>query len=288
MISESAIRHCPPASLAGARVNCHRAVQLLSCAARANRAVREDDSHASLVWDARHKQFLTLPLAGSSGDFHVALTLTSEDDSGLRLAVLEERVPQASMLLGGYSYFAALEWLDGQLSQRGLQACAQIELPYELPTQVAGVETFASTVTDDTWMALAGWFTAGFTVLTELSDRNAGNKPGVGPIWVWPHHFDMASYMPLSDSVEELAPGIGVGFSPGDTSYAQPYLYVNPWPVPPMDDLPEPPIPGHWHTNGFVGLVATADELLASDSIASVSQTFTNEAVILARRLLGF
>lgn len=288
MINESSIRHCPPARLSGARADCHRATQLLSLAARANRTAREDDSHASLVWDAKHNQFLTLPLSGASGDYHVALILAHANGGGLYLALLQERQIQSQLALSGSSYQAAIEWLDGQLVLHGLQACKLLELPYELPAEVAGVETFDSGISADTWMAFAGWFSSAFTVLTELAERSAGNKPGVGPIWVWPHHFDMASYIPLSDSGNELAPGIGVGFSPGDASYSQPYLYVNPWPAPDSADLPEAPVPGHWHTNGFIGLVATADELLANDSIGSVSQTFTNEAVTLSRRLLGY
>lgn len=287
MINESSIRHCPPAALSVARANCHRATQLLSLAARANRAAREDDSHASLVWDARHNQFLTLPLSGASGDFHVALTLAHSNGDGLSLVLLQQREVQKKISLGEMSYQAALDWLDEQLVAHGLQACTHVALPYALPVDVAAIERFDSQVSTDTWLALAGWFGTAFIVLTELAERSAGHKPGVGPIWVWPHHFDMASYIPLTDCTDERAPGIGVGFSPGDTSYAQPYLYVNPWPAPGTEELPEAPAPGHWHVSGFVGLVATADELLAGESVISVGQTFTNQAVTVSRRLLG-
>jgi len=288
MINESSIRHCAPAALLGARADCHRATQMLSLAARANRTARDDDSHASLVWDARHSQFLTLPLSGAAGDYHVALTLSGRSDDGMSLALLQEREVQSQISLSNLPFQAATDWLDEQLVTHGLQACKLVQLPYELPAEVAAVETFNSGISTDTWMAFAGWFSSAFMVLTELAERSAGNKPGVGPIWVWPHHFDMASYIPLTDRSDELAPGIGVGFSPGDSSYDQPYLYVNPWPAPDTDKLPDAPAPGHWHKNGFVGLIATADELLATDSVVSVSQTFTNEAVTAARKLLGF
>jgi len=68
-------------------------------------------------------------------------------------------------------------------------------------------------------------------------------------------------------SLEEGPPAnarsIGVGSSPGDDYYAQPYFYISPWPRFDGEKLPDPPAPGHWHTEGFFGAVLTGDEVLA-------------------------
>ena len=67
------------------------------------------------------------------------------------------------------------------------------------------------------------------------------------------------------DEAGESARSIGVGLSPGDETYAQPYFYVSPWPAPKNPKLPALPPGGHWHTKDFFAAVATADELLAQE-----------------------
>ena len=288
MFDENSIRQYPATQLSGVRSQCHRAVQLLSLAARANRTARDDDTHASLVWDANHHQFLTLPLAGRSGDYHVGLVLRDQPEASMTLVLLRERVVQAQCSLVGMTYAAALQWLDEQLVLRALQLASAARLPYELPRDVAVVETFESGLMSEASLAFANWFTVSFLVLSDLAERKTAKKVGIGPIWVWPHHFDMASYFTLTDQSDESAPGIGIGFSPGDASYAQPYLYVNPWPAPNPNTLPAAPAPGHWHTDGFTGLVLTAEALLASEDVQASAQSFCDESVRLSRNALGF
>ena len=67
---------------------------------------------------------------------------------------------------------------------------------------------------------------------------------------------------------------MGVGFSPGDDSYAQPYFYVAPWPHPKQDDLPKLSV-GHWHTAGFTAAVLTGDDILQA-SPGSVADFLSN------------
>jgi hypothetical protein len=55
---------------------------------------------------------------------------------------------------------------------------------------------------------------------------------------------------------------IGVGLSPGDTSYAEPYWYVSPYPYPATTALPAIAGNGFWHTQGWVGAVLPATRLI--------------------------
>ena len=75
--------------------------------------------------------------------------------------------------------------------------------------------------------------------------------------------------------------------SPGDESYAQPYFYINPWPHLDASDLPDLPPPGHWHTQGFVGAIATAEETLSLDNIGLELPAFIKGAFIIGRKKLG-
>jgi hypothetical protein len=61
----------------------------------------------------------------------------------------------------------------------------------------------------------------------------------------------------------EEARSIGVGFSPGDGSYDQPYFYVTPWPYPDTEDLPSLTAGAHWHREGWTGAVLTAERLIS-------------------------
>jgi hypothetical protein len=69
-------------------------------------------------------------------------------------------------------------------------------------------------------------------------------RVGPGAVRCWPHHFDIATLLSLGRGDPEGAAAIGIGMSPGDAYYPQPHFYISPWPAPPADALPRPPIPG--------------------------------------------
>ena len=96
----------------------------------------------------------------------------------------------------------------------------------------------------------------------------------------WPHHFDLATLFALEAGDPETARSVGVGLSPGDGSYAEPYFYCTPWPAP--ENLPEPPGPLHWHTQGFTSLVCPASRVDVSTDLGDV----LSAAVTLAARTL--
>lgn len=75
--------------------------------------------------------------------------------------------------------------------------------------------------------------------------------------------------------------------SPGDASYDQPYFYVNPWPHPPADRLPPAIPPGHRHTEGFIGSVATGTELLSTADPDTTTRQFLQASFAAARAALG-
>ena len=50
--------------------------------------------------------------------------------------------------------------------------------------------------------------------------------------------------------------------SPGDSSYPEPYYYVNPYPSPEDPELPRLSGGGQWHTEGWFGATLTATKLI--------------------------
>jgi len=99
----------------------------------------------------------------------------------------------------------------------------------------------------------------------------------------WPHHFDIATYVSLEHGDFETAKGIGVGMSPGDESYDQPYFYINPFPHLNAAELPAPPSPGHLHNEGFVGAIATGDEIISLADIGKALPRFIAESFSIGR-----
>jgi hypothetical protein len=57
---------------------------------------------------------------------------------------------------------------------------------------------------------------------------------------------------------------IGVGLSPGDRFYGEPYFYLSVYPAPDPSALPKLPPLGHWRVEDFTGAVATATAILAT------------------------
>jgi hypothetical protein len=134
---------------------------------------------------------------------------------------------------------------------------------------------------------LARWFGGAAAALEDARARLAELRPGTTPVRCWPHHFDIAMLLSLAAGHSETAPAIGIGLSPGDDHYGQPYFYVSPWPAPPVDSLPSLPTPGHWHTQGFIGAIVPADALLTSRERRTAIRCFIDETIELSRRVLA-
>ena len=108
----------------------------------------------------------------------------------------------------------------------------------------------------------------------------------------WPHHFDLATLVSVPGGAPGDARTIGVGLSPGDGSYAEPYFYVTPWPSPDSPALPELPAGADWHRTGWFGAVLTATAIFhdaggSPPTRARMVREFLDVASRASRVLLG-
>lgn len=269
-------------ALEGARDMAHKAVQLVTKAARANIKAVPDDSHSNLGWKKGLGMFVSQPLTTSSGDVFVCFHV-----SWLSLMIIIGDELGPSLYLAGVSDEDAGTWLDGQLAALGLQAASTVPLPYDMPASADGIEVYSTAGLEDGLRTLSAWFSLAHDKLTEFAASQMQLSPGPSPVRCWPHHFDIATYVALEDADAETAKGIGVGMSPGDESYGQPYFYINPWPHLDAADLPVLPPPGHWHTQGFVGAIATGEEVLSLSDIETGLPEFISAAFAIGREKLG-
>lgn len=256
-------------AVANARRQAHSAVQWVTRAARSNLAAAADDSHSSLEWDEARYALYCQALAGG---LRIGLNVSAFE--------LVAAGDGDTFALAGAADADAGAWVDALLTRHGLKRASAVTLPYE-------IERASFAQVDAAALAqLSRWFSAAAGALQALRGKLAALHPGPGPVRVWPHHFDIAMLVALEAGDAEYARSIGVGLSPGDGHYAQPYAYVSPWPLLDAATLPPAPRGGHWHTRDFVAAVASADELLALGEPDTVLAPFFAEAFELAQTCL--
>ncbi|MEH6547437.1 MAG: DUF5996 family protein [Sneathiella sp.] len=282
MEQEIALRKILPGNLVPARNIAHKAVQFATKAARANLPAAADDSHSNLGWDSLNRAFFTQSLIVGGDEFSVGVSL-----SPMKLLVRKAAHVIAELDLEDMSEAKAMAWFDEALEKLGLKAASAIKLPYELPSAVESVDTFNLKSEYLALTVLSDWFDIAHHVLSDFAKSTEELSPGPSPVRCWPHHFDIATYVGLEDGDFETAKGIGVGMSPGDDGYDQPYFYINPWPHLDADDLPEAPEPGHWHTEGFVGAIATGEEVLSVSDIPKQLSSFVDASFAIGFEKLG-
>lgn len=259
-----------PTALTDARLVLHHAVQIPSAAGTTLLPDRDDFVHTNLTWVAALDA-----LAGHSvpeeGGVRAALRLPD-----LSLLVLD---PHDQVLdthsLAGETQEGALRWLADQLTGEGAPSITLEPPEHELPEHPVAQGRAFSQPDEGASAELARWFANADLVLRTFASGEARAEP----VYCWPHHFDLATLVVLDPDVEgEEARSVGVGLSPGDASYDQPYWYVTPWPYPEdRDDLPELPA-GHWHTEGFVAAVLTGEQTVEADDQQALVERFLRGA----------
>jgi hypothetical protein len=240
-----------PSELSQARLQLHWAAQLVSAPGASSLPAAEDYSQTNLGWDAE----LGLLTGRNVGSASVQAALAFE---GLELLVLDGGRERSSMRLAGHTLQQALTWLGQEISVEG----EALALPvHEMPPYTVGEGGVFSDAGTEARAELSAWFANSFGLIRDA----VADYPDAAPVRCWPHHFDVASLLTLHSGVgAEEARSIGVGFSPGDGSYDQPYFYVTPWPYPDADGLPLLADGAHWHTEGWTGAVLTGEQLLST------------------------
>jgi hypothetical protein len=268
----------PPTALVRARNLAHHAVQWVARAARANLDAVPDDSQSSVDWDSARGALLSQVMVTGSAEIRLGFRLR-----GCALVILRNNRELDEFELGGRKDSSVAVWFDSALRALGLKPASEVALPYSLPSlPVARGAAYHVSGESDAFDELAAWYDAAADLLTEL----AAAHPGAGPLRCWPHHFDLATLIAL-DGGGEPARSIGVGFSPGDEHYAQPYFYVSPWPRLKPADLPLIAAPAHWHLQGFVGAVATAEDILPHSERRATTLECLNIAIAIGRERLA-
>ncbi len=266
-----------PAALTGSRLQVHYAIQWLSRAARSFIDPVADDSHTNLFWIPEIRSFASqkLPTGWTFG-----LRLPE-----LELFVLDAQGSRDTLHLDGMTEDDASHWVYKRIEKMGYDPYSmEYALPYKMPDHsVAREGTYEAIDESFALNELARWFTSASRILSQVSEIYKRVSPGISPIRCWPHHFDLAIRIRLDKGYSNGGRSIGVGLSPGDEYYKEPYFYVNPWP--PLDVARLRPLEalGHWHTNGFIAAVAPASRIISSDHQEAELLSFLRNAIDFGR-----
>jgi hypothetical protein len=265
-----------------ARLQAHYAAQWLARAARAYISPEPDDSHTSLIWNRDLDGLVTHPFKnGMRLSLQLnKLSLTLRDDGTTRIH---------SITLNGQSDLQVRQWLGEQFSSLDLDAGAlDAAPPYEIPPYAIAQGGLYDDITlADALAELAAWFANAQILLDRIKSQVIGRKLAVSPVCCWPHHFDLATLIALAKRGADTKGYIGVGLSPGDNYYDEPYFYVSVYPKPDPAMLPTLPMFGHWHTHEFMAAVAPAHKILSAMDQKTETDEFLQCSVDVALRLLS-
>jgi hypothetical protein len=263
------------------RIELHHAAQIVAAAGVTFLAPRPDDSHPNFAWEESLGALVGHPLpdAGIRAALRVAdLRLLMVDGSG----TVSDEFPLAGRTLeDGYAWLASAAKRFG-----GSHARADILRPdYEIPDHPVGAGARFTASAGAALGELARWFGNGHAALTDATKR----RTTASTVRCWPHHFDLGSLEIVATRPDgSLAKSVGVGLSPGDAGYAEPYWYVSPWPYPEPASLTDL-ASGHWHTEGYTAAILTGSDIIhgapasQSDRVAA----FLATSIDAARRALA-
>ncbi|TFH21507.1 MAG: hypothetical protein E4H03_10490 [Myxococcales bacterium] len=273
----------PDDELVEARIQLHYSAQLVAALGATLLPPAADDSHPNFGWSPEHQALIGRPLV----QIPVQAALKLADPS---LLVLREDRIVATIKLAGSTLLDARGALEQALREEGVALPeGGLELPpYDLPSHALSQGAAFVPVSVPACEALSRWYANAARTIGSCITRV---EPNASDLRCWPHHFDLATLIAEEVGADGIAKRtIGVGLSPGDGSYAEPYWYVSPWPYPDAGALPALPAGARWHTEGFTAAVLTGSDLIATGPSAEQSQrasAFLYAAVAASRQLLA-
>lgn len=266
-------------TLSQTRVELHYAVQFIAAVGAALAEPLPDESHVSLEWNAQLEKFVGVPIRATV-PFRVAL-----DPINLTSLLLNQQEEAIAILpLDQQTLATGLDWHKAEIARLGADPTSikLLTYPPDFPDHpIAHGACFQANQTVNERQELSHYFANTQQLLTEI----VASTEDVMPIRIWPHHFDIATLLMLPEQRDGEARTIGMGLSPGDQSYDQPYWYVSPYPYPETDRLPHLEGQGFWHTQGWVGAVLKASQLVPTAQAEQV-ETFLKSAWQAAQTLL--
>ena len=251
----------------------HQAIQNVAAVGRTFLPQSDSDEAATLIWDPNLARMVGKWIQGG-----IKFRSSIHPETFTVHLVDASVTSMASTGMAGKKQGAIMVWLEEQLTRLELNSKAlSLDRPYELPEYPQAkrkpfqpdteAQVYLTCLYHNAWLVL---------------DQIAKTKEGFEPLAIWPHHFDVGTRQIVKDTGDrETSASVGIGMSPGDEDFGQPYFYVNVLPYPSIESL-EPLLFGEWYEHEWVGAVLMLDDVIKVDSASAQHQMvydFLNTAV---------
>ena len=268
-----AVPAVPAAALSNARAELHHAAQVANAPAISYLAPAPDDSHTTFGWSRDLRAFVSqqvpLPRPRRFALRPADCKLLTIDDAGTTLSSFSFR---------GQTLDDAHEWTRAACEKAGGdRSLYRSAKHYEIPAHpvATGARFVADAGADRAFSQL--WSNA-----HHFLQAVAATNSGASTVRLWPHHFDLGLIVTIDDKRS-----VGVGFTPGDHYYDEPYWYVSPYPRPTAATRPVLDAGAHWHEQDFFSAVLPWSAYSASSHPGDAVAAYLRSALRGARSLLG-
>ncbi len=262
----------------------HLASQFIGAAGKCLIVPEADGSHTSMRWKAGWFIGKSLP---SKQRLHVAL-----DTDGMILLLIDEQDEiMSSFDLTSKTYEEGIQWLKVTLEIFAINVDDfKIEMEADIPDHpVRHGGSFPFFPPED--------------YQTFIKTRNLGSKVmqyfankyrNASPVETWPHHFDIATHVPLLKEGEETTHAISLGMAIQDAYVDEHYFYITHWKKEGninYEKLPELPSLGYWNRKDFTGAILKLSDVInhhakPEDQWLSIL-TFMEAGITASVKLLG-
>jgi hypothetical protein len=257
------------------RLQLHQACQMLAATGISFVDKEADDSHTNLEWVEELNAFESSPF-GSHKQLRLAVNF--ED---FKLILLDEDHDFSEFELNGKTEEQAITWYKNALKSSNFDPSPfTMKIHYDI-TETEQAKGLAFDLFDPaSFLEFSNHYVNANLLLKNIASQN----PGSSPVRCWPHHFDLGMII----TVEKIK-SIGVGFSPGDDHYDEPYYYVSPWPYPDYSLLNNEDLPGEgiWHITGFVSAILTVSDFQRADNQKEYIEEFFDRAIAISKALIN-
>ncbi len=244
-----------------AREQCHQAIQNVAAVGRSFLPNSKEDENANLEWDSKLQRLVGRWV--ETGDITFRSSLSIAEMTVYLVNRNYETI--SSISIHKKKQTDVMVWLERQLGELGFEfSKINLSYPYKIP-EYATAKGQPFHVTN---MVACRELSRLYNNTSFLIQKHTVKEENHTPVKCWPHHFDIAGQIVLLDTGDPATSrSIGIGMSPGDKYYHEPYFYVSPWPYP-TKELPDiSKTSGHWHDKDWIGAVLPYSKLREFDLI---------------------
>lgn len=262
------------------RLQLHQASQMLAATGISFVEKQADDGHTNMEWIEELNAF-----ESSAFGSHLQLRLGINFEQ-FKLILLDDGHGFSEFAMHGKTEAEAIAWYNSELKSSNFDpASFTMKRHYEIPeTQQASGAAY-NLFDAVPFLGFSNHFANADLLLRNIADQNAGSSE----VRCWPHHFDLGMLITVEENDDpEKMKSVGVGFSPGDDNYDEPYYYVSPWPYPQHSLLINDELPGgaKWHTDGFVSAILTVSDFQSAKNQQQHVENFLDRAVDISKTLI--